>query len=141
MSLAALLNNESVTNANSPFASSFKPGTRELTALPEPDDALVLRETCPALTPLWSFRSRKGHLKALRPVVVRVRKEDGTFWIENENLGIYEIGETREEAMEEFSETLVHFYFHYARKKWSEVVGQARKRKKFYEELFLEVAS
>ncbi|MCK4391113.1 MAG: hypothetical protein KAV83_12855 [Desulfobacterales bacterium] len=72
-------------------------------------------------------------------VVCEVTKGQTLFFAEDENLGIFATGESRNEAISAFGEHLVHFYEHYKRLNWDSVTGEARRLKKIYEELFEEV--
>jgi len=92
-----------------------------------------------ARTPLWRFRSSHVVVLSSKPVSVKVTKGETLFFAENENLGIFTTGESRNEAINTFGEHLVHFYVHYQRLDWDSVTGEARRLKKIYEELFEEV--
>lgn len=90
-------------------------------------------------TPLWRFPSSRVVVLSSKPVSVKVSKGETLFFAENENLGIFATGKSRDEAMCTFCEHLVHFYEHYKRLDWDHVTGKARKLKKIYEDLFEEV--
>jgi hypothetical protein len=92
-----------------------------------------------ARTPLWRFASSHVVVISSKPVSVSVSKGESLFFAENENLGIFATGESRNEAIGAFCEHLVHFYEHYKRLDWDDVTGEARRLKNIYEDLFEEV--
>jgi hypothetical protein len=91
-----------------------------------------------ARTPLWRFASSHVVLLSSKPVSVRITRGESLFFAENENLGIFATGESRNEAISAFSEHLVHFYEHYKRLDWDDVTGEATRLKKIYEDVFEE---
>ncbi|MBE9570180.1 MAG: hypothetical protein IMF11_06120 [Proteobacteria bacterium] len=94
-----------------------------------------------ARTPLWRFRSPHVVILSSKPVTVKVHRGEALFFAENENLGIFATGESRNEAINAFCQDLVHFYEHYKRLDWDRVTGEAMRLKKIYENLFQEVAA
>ncbi|MDA0840612.1 MAG: hypothetical protein O3B01_32525 [Planctomycetota bacterium] len=110
----------------------------DLTVRPEGDIYPVRGPIQLCVTPMWAFHSDEGSVEANRPVVIRHWESGEAVLAENDNLGIYESGATLQEAIEEFSDTLVHFFVHYSSKAASEVMGEAARRKKLYAELFQE---
>lgn len=137
MSLATLTEREDLTNLWPSRAQGLKFETRELTALPEKGEESI--GEYPSVTPLWLFHGATASVVSLKPVAVRHGKGETLFFAENENLDIYATGESLREAIQEFSEILVHFYGHYSRLPWDRVMGEASRLKGIYEELFREV--
>jgi len=90
-------------------------------------------------TPCWRFASSGRVVLASKPVSITINRGESLFFAENENLGIYAAGETRDEAIQSFSEHLTHFFHHYKRLSWDRVTGEARRLKKLYEDLFRDV--
>ena len=91
-----------------------------------------------AKTPLWRFPSLHGVVLSSKPVSVKIRREETLFFAENENLGLYATGESRDDAIRAFCEQLIHFYNHYKGLSWNHVTGEARRLKEIYENLFRE---
>lgn len=102
----------------------------ELEARPLPWDLSTVR------TPLWRFPSPHIIIRSSKPVSVRVSKGEMLYLAENENLGIFATGETREEAIHAFCDHLVHFYEHYTTLDWDDVTGEACRLKEIYTNLF-----
>lgn len=92
-----------------------------------------------AKTPLWRFPSSHGVVLSSKPVSVMISRGEVLFLAENENLGLYATGESRDEAIRAFCEQLIHFYKHYKGLKWNRVTGEAHRLKKIYEDLFREI--
>ncbi len=92
-----------------------------------------------AKTPLWRFTSPKAEVISAKPVLVKVSKGETLFFAENENLGIFATGESRNEAISAFNEHLIHFQKHYKQLDWNKATGEAQRLKKIYEDLFREV--
>jgi hypothetical protein len=72
-------------------------------------------------------------------LVIECRRND--FFVENETLGIFATGETREEAKRAFDEHLIYFYNHYKKLSWDRVTGEAERLKRLYEDLFQDVTT
>ena len=90
-------------------------------------------------TPLWRFTSPKSEVISKKPVLVKISKGESLFFAENENLGLYATGESRDDATRAFCEQLMHFYKHYKGLKWNRVTGEAYRLKEIYEKLFREI--
>lgn len=106
------------------------PTAPELEESPLPWDLSTVR------TPLWRFSSPHIIIRSSKPVSVRVSKGEMLYLAENENLGIFTTGETRDEAIHAFCDHLVHFYEHYTKLDWDDVRGDARRLKEIYTNLF-----
>lgn len=90
-------------------------------------------------TPLWRFTSPKSEVISAKPVLVKISKGESLFFAENENLGIFATGESRNEAISVFNEHLIHFHNHYKHLDWNKATGETQRLKKIYEDLFKEV--
>lgn len=91
-----------------------------------------------ANTPLWRFRSSHAVVLSSKPVSVKIRWGESLFLAENENLGLYATGESRDEAIRAFCDQLIHFYKHYKELGWNRVTGEAHRLKEIYENIFRE---
>ncbi len=89
--------------------------------------------------PLWRFTSPKAEVISAKPVLVKISKGEKLFFAENDNLGIFATGESRNEAISAFNEHLIHFCKHYKHLDWNKATGEAQRLKKIYEDLFKEV--
>lgn len=88
-------------------------------------------------TPVWKFSYKNKTILASKPISIEIKKGEAHFFAENENLGIYSIGESYNCAIKAFCEELIYFYNHYKNLPWTRVTGEAKRLKKLYEELFL----
>jgi len=89
--------------------------------------------------PMWKFTDTIT-LESVKPIGVRLSQGEELVLAENENLGIYAYGETRNEAIKDFSDQLIEFYQHYLNTKDSDLTNHAREIKKLYMELFKPVS-
>jgi len=89
--------------------------------------------------PLWRFTSPKAEVISTKPVLVKISKGESLFFAENENLGIFATGDSRNEAISAFNEHLIHFHYHYKHLDWNKATGEAQRLKKIYEDLFKEI--
>ena len=78
-----------------------------------------------------------NEIRSSKPVSVKVSKSESLFFAENENLGIFATGESRNEAIQAFCEQLVHFHDHYTNLNWEQVTGKAHRLKQYYELLYV----
>ena len=92
-----------------------------------------------AKTPLWRFPSSQGVVLSSKPVSVKISRGETLFLAENENLGLYATGASRDDAIHAFCEQLVHFYKHYKKLGWNRVTGEAYRLKEIYENFFREI--
>jgi len=89
-------------------------------------------------TPVFAVGSSTLKLITSKPILVSVHLEDGIFIAENETLGLYGIGDTQEEAIEELKSHILYFYQYYKQMDWSQLIGEAIRLKALYERLFLD---
>ena len=66
---------------------------------------------------------------------VKISKGETLFFAENEYFGIFTTGKSREEAINNFSEQIIHFYNHYKQLNWDRVTGEALRIKKLFKNL------
>lgn len=91
-------------------------------------------------TPRWRFSDGEKTLRCRnKPVAICIHKGETSFFAENEKLNIAEIGSTIDEAIDNFSETLIFFYEHYKDMPDSKVTSWAKKIKDLYNENFYEI--
>ncbi len=72
-----------------------------------------LSELCPNIIPLWNLHINDVNYKIDPPIRLVLSKEDDIWIAENEKLLIYGDGETENEAIEDFIESLKEIYTHY----------------------------
>lgn len=117
----------------------FSSTVTEIATAPEMDAKSFFKDIHAVRTPVWRFRGYGMVVVSSKPVSVHVGKRETLFFAENDNLGIFATGESRNEAIETFCEQLVHFYKHYKQVHWDRVTGEAHRLKKLYEDLFSEI--
>lgn len=89
-------------------------------------------------TPAWQFSAAERVVCALKAVVIRITRGEALYFAENSNLDIVATGETVLDAIDEFSQLLVDFYLHYRELSWDDAIGDARRLKELYGNLFVE---
>lgn len=92
-------------------------------------------------TPHWQFHKRRRTIYPTMPITVTISRGESLYFAENEELGIFVTGETREKANNAFEEEVIHFYEHYKNLSWDKVTGEAERLKRLYGTLFKEVGS
>ena len=117
----------------------FKRGITSVSTAPELDVKPVRFGGAASRTPLWQFSALHKVVISSKPVSVSISRGETLFLAENENLGLYATGESRDEVIRAFCEQLIHFYENYKGLSWDRVTGEARRLKKIYEDLFREI--
>ena len=117
---------------------NFKRGVKSVSTASGLDLRPVSWGFATAKTPLWRFPSSHGVVISSKPVSVKISRGETLFLAENENLGLYATGESRDDAIHAFCEQLIHFYEHYKGLNWNRVTGEAHRLKEIYENLFRE---
>ena len=67
----------------------------------------------PHKRPMWRFNSEKKTLTSSKPIAVKISRGETSFFADNETLDIYAIGDTIEDAINDFCIQLLDFYEHY----------------------------
>ena len=88
--------------------------------------------------PLWRFSGRDRTIYPKEPISLSIIKGDTLYFAENETLGIFATGESRDAAIEDFVEQVLYFYEYYKAMSWDKVIGEARRLKEIYSEHFKE---
>jgi hypothetical protein len=93
----------------------------------------------PFNAPISRIHSSENKLFHLtKPVKVAIDRGEEYFFAENNDLAIFVTGETSEEALKEFCDQLIYFYYYYKNLDFDEVIGKASRLKKLYAKLFIE---
>ena len=121
------------------FPANFTSLVKGESTAPELDVANSLWQHAGPYTPLWRFASPIAVIRSSKPVSVKVCKGESLFFAENENLGIFTTGESRDEAIQSFCEQLIHFHNHYTNLNWEQVTGDANRLKQYYEDFFRKI--
>lgn len=120
------------------FPENFKRGVKSASTASELGLRPVSWGSSTTKTPLWRFRSSHAVVLSSKPVSVKISRGESLFLAENENLGLYATGDSRDEAIGAFCDQLIHFYKHYKGLGWNRVTGEAHRLKEIYENLFRE---
>ena len=86
--------------------------------------------------PIWRFNSEKKTLTSSKPIAVNISRGETSFFADNETLDIYAIGDTIEDAMNDFRIQLLDFYEHYCTLDSDQANSNALKLKNTYLNLF-----
>ncbi|MEW6534548.1 MAG: hypothetical protein AB1454_02870 [Candidatus Auribacterota bacterium] len=90
--------------------------------------------------PLFEFPCVEKKVIFSKPIKVNIYKEDGWFFAENDTLNIFAVGETKEQAICEFSTIAIDMYEDYINTPDTDLTGLALKLKRIYQECFSELA-
>ena len=88
--------------------------------------------------PLMEFRGEQKNYVISRPILIKVYREDDIFFAENESLVLCGMGTSREDAVLDFVKHLDYFYNFYKRQNESDLMGDALRLKKIYNNLLIE---
>lgn len=88
--------------------------------------------------PKFTFVSDNIRLNAVKPVTIYVSKGEELWFAENDKLNIYANGKDSAEAINDFTEQLIHFYKHYKSSTEDNLLQYARALKKTFLENFVE---
>ena len=89
--------------------------------------------------PLMEFRGEQKSYVTSKPILVKVYREDDTFFAENESLILCGTGASREEAVLDFIKHVDYFYNFYKGQSESDLMGDALRLKKIYSNLLVEI--
>ncbi len=90
--------------------------------------------------PMRSFSSEGMKILSDKPVEVKVYSENNSYFAENAALHIYSVGNTIEEAKDDFIEQVVHFYSYYISLNQNDVTEQAEQVKLIYDTHFQDIS-
>lgn len=88
--------------------------------------------------PLMEFRGEERSYVASKPILIKVYREDDVFFAENESLVLCGTGTSRDEAVLDFVKHLDYFHSFYKKQSESNLVGDALRLKKIYDNLLVE---
>ena len=90
-------------------------------------------------SPLIEFRGEQKKYVTSKPILVKVYRQEDIFFAENESLVLCGTGASREEAVLDFMKHVDYFYNFYKRQSESNLIGDALRLKKIYDNLLVEV--
>ena len=88
--------------------------------------------------PAFTFVLDNIRLNTVKPVTIYVSKGEELWFAENDKLNIYANGRDSVEAINDFTEQLIHFYKHYKSSSEDELLQYARALKQTFLENFVE---
>ena len=94
------------------------------------------KDLIPDKRPMWEFNSEKITLTSSKPIAVKISRGETSFFADNETLDIYAIGDTIEDAINDFGIQLLDFYEHYCALDSDQANSNALKLKNTYLNLF-----
>ncbi|HED36658.1 MAG TPA: hypothetical protein ENI76_00185 [Ignavibacteria bacterium] len=86
--------------------------------------------------PLRKFSTEENILYSDKPVMIEITLEDGIFYATNETLNIDAEGNSIANTILDFSRHIIYFYSYYTNKNETEVMGNAARLKKVYDDYF-----
>jgi len=89
---------------------------------------------------VYIYRLSKENKRYLanKPIAVKIYKDEGLFFTENENLNVCGTGETSQEALTDLYLHILHFYNYYREINKERLIGDAVRLKKLYHDLLIE---
>lgn len=112
-------------------------GVSEVDTYPENDPLLLFNQIKKKqLAPLWRINEKTKVYYTLKPISVKIYREDDLFFVENENLLVCGTGKSPQEALQDFSLHIIHFYEYYNKIEDDKLMGDALRLKKIYKNLF-----
>ena len=94
------------------------------------------KDSIPHKRPMWRLNSEKITLTSSKPIGVKISRGETSFFADNETLDIYAIGDTIEDAINDFCIQLLDFYEHYYTLDSDQANSNALKLKNTYLNLF-----
>jgi hypothetical protein len=73
------------------------------------------------------------------PILVNTYRDEDLFFAENENLVVCGTGHTQQEAIQDLSLHIIHFFKYYKKLDKSELIGDALRLKELYQNLLVEL--
>ena len=112
-------------------------GVSEVDTNPENDPMLLFKQIKKEqLAPLWRINKKTKVYYTLKPISVKIYREDDLFFVKNENLLVCGTGKSPQEALQDFSLHIIHFYEYYNKIEEDKLMGDALRLKKIYKNLF-----
>ena len=134
MSSTALLPIEDLKPRIPPHYSSLGPDRVETAAESEEYPSERLKSS----VPVWIIRGQGLRLRAVRPILIRVKSEGRHYFAENDTLELYGAGSSANDAVSDLCVNIAHFYSYYRDLAPSQVVGEAVRLKALFFELFVQ---
>lgn len=117
---------------------STMPARDQLAGSVDSLDNILSRLKGGGATPIWSLKKESITLRAVKPIVVRLRFEDNFYFAENSTLVICGTGLTSQEAIADFGLHVVHFHEYYRDLSVDLLTGDAIRLKQLFANLFVE---
>jgi hypothetical protein len=91
------------------------------------------------MIPIREIRDKNLILKLDWPIVVEVEERDSWFLASCDDFNVHGAGETRDEALEDFHSTFLHFWRYYNEIDAERVTGLAKKLKVLFSHVVKEI--
>jgi hypothetical protein len=88
--------------------------------------------------PVWIIRGEGLRIRAVKPILIRVKSEGSHYFAENDTLELYGAGSSANDAILDLCVHIAHFYRYYKDLAHSQIVGEAIRLKALFSELFVE---
>jgi hypothetical protein len=87
---------------------------------------------------LLRLHAKSKQFYTTRPISVKIYRDEDLFFAENETLVICGTGVTPEDALQDFSLHIIHFFEYYKNLDKSKLAGDALRLKKIFDNLLIE---
>lgn len=89
-------------------------------------------------SPIWRIQAETKKFYTPKPILVKIYRDEGLFFAENENLVVCGTGNTPQEALKDLSLHITYFFKYYKKLDRSRLTGDALRLKDLYENLLIE---
>ncbi|MEE9215772.1 MAG: hypothetical protein V3U54_13535 [Thermodesulfobacteriota bacterium] len=89
-------------------------------------------------TPIMKLQKDTRKFYTPTPISVIIYRDGDLFFAENENLVVCGTGHTRQEALQDLSLHIIHFFEYYKKLGKSKLIGDALRLKELYQNLLVE---
>lgn len=90
------------------------------------------------VAPLWRLQDKIKRFHTSTPIIVKVYRDEDFFFAENENLAVCGTGNTPQDALQDLSLHIIHFFEYYKKLDNSQLIGEALRLKALYQNLLIE---
>lgn len=99
---------------------------------------LIEQSRKPKPRPIWKLQTKTRIFSTPKPILVKIYRDGGLFFAENENLVVCGTGNTPRDALEDLCIDIIYFFEYYRDLDESQLIGDAIRLKQLYQNLLLE---
>lgn len=88
--------------------------------------------------PMWRLQEETKRFYTPKPISVKIYRDEDFFFAENESLVVCGSGDTPQDALQDLSLHIIHFFEYYKKLDKSKLTGDALRLKDLYDNLLIE---